>query len=151
MANQKHLDILKQGAQTWNQWRYEHQDIHPDLSYAKLAEADLAGANLSNVDLSEANLMFANLRAANLSESNLYNTNLSEANLVFADLSRADLGSPDFSDAIVGWTIFGNIDMSAVKNLEKVRHEGPSTIGIDTIIRSRGRIPEIFLRNAGIP
>src|SRR6266566_3641302 len=181
MANQKHLDILKQGAQIWNQWRYEHQDIHPDLSYAKLAEADLAGANLSNVDLSEANLMFvnlrnaevidadlddadlrganlrnanlrvANLRAANLSESNLYNTNLSEANLVFADLSRADLGSPDFSDAIVGWTIFGNIDMSAVKNLEKVRHEGPSTIGIDTIIRSQGRIPEIFLRNAGIP
>jgi len=32
-----------------------------------------------------------------------------------------------------------------------VNHEEPSTIGIDTIIRSQGKIPEIFLRNAGIP
>ncbi len=38
-----------------------------------------------------------------------------------------------------------------VKNLEAVRHEGPSTIGIDTIYRSQGKIPEAFLRGAGVP
>jgi hypothetical protein len=32
-----------------------------------------------------------------------------------------------------------------------VRHLGPSTIGIDTIIRSQGKITGIFLRNAGVP
>ena len=32
-----------------------------------------------------------------------------------------------------------------------ISHRGPLTIGIDTIIRSRGKIPEIFLRNAGVP
>jgi TIR domain-containing protein len=38
-----------------------------------------------------------------------------------------------------------------VKNLETAGHAGPSTIGIDTIIRSQGKIPEIFLRKAGVP
>jgi len=31
MTNQEHLDILKQGVDTWNQWRQEHPDIQPDL------------------------------------------------------------------------------------------------------------------------
>ncbi len=49
------------------------------------------------------------------------------------------------------YTSFGAVDLSVVKNLEAVRHRGPSSIGIDTIIRSQGKIPEIFLRNAGVP
>jgi hypothetical protein len=32
-----------------------------------------------------------------------------------------------------------------------VVHEGPSTIGINTIYLSKGRIPEIFLLRAGVP
>jgi len=38
-----------------------------------------------------------------------------------------------------------------VKGLEAVEHRDPSTIGIDTIYRSAGHIPEIFLRRAGVP
>jgi TIR domain len=38
-----------------------------------------------------------------------------------------------------------------VKGLDKVRHDGPSIIGIDTIYRSGGHIPEAFLRDAGVP
>jgi hypothetical protein len=38
-----------------------------------------------------------------------------------------------------------------VKGLESVIHEAPSTIGIDTLYRSKGNIPEIFLRGCGIP
>jgi len=37
-----------------------------------------------------------------------------------------------------------------VKGLETIQHEGPSTIGIDTLLRSEGAIPEIFLRGAGL-
>lgn len=48
-------------------------------------------------------------------------------------------------------TRFANIDLSKAKGLETVIHEGPSTIGIDSIFRSKGRIPEIFLRGAGVP
>jgi len=38
-----------------------------------------------------------------------------------------------------------------VKGLETVQHDGPSTIGIDTIYKSKGNIPEAFLRGAGVP
>ena len=43
------------------------------------------------------------------------------------------------------------IDLSLPKGLNKVRHWGPSSIGIDTIYMSRGKIPEVFLRGAGVP
>jgi hypothetical protein len=48
-------------------------------------------------------------------------------------------------------TIFGNVDLSEARGLETVIHAGPSTIGIDSIFRSKGKIPEIFLRGAGVP
>lgn len=32
-----------------------------------------------------------------------------------------------------------------------MKHVGPSTIGIDTIYRSKGNIPEVLLRGAGVP
>ncbi len=38
-----------------------------------------------------------------------------------------------------------------MKGLETVRHDGPSTIGIDTIYKSKDNIPEAFLRGAGVP
>jgi hypothetical protein len=34
--------------------------------------------------------------------------------------------------------------------LETVEHYAPSTIGIDTIYRSQGNIPEVFLKGAGV-
>jgi len=32
-----------------------------------------------------------------------------------------------------------------------MRHFGPSTVGIDTIYKSKGKIPEVFLRGCGVP
>jgi len=46
MANQQHLDILKQGVEIWNQWREEHPDITPDLREADMSGRHLAHANL---------------------------------------------------------------------------------------------------------
>lgn len=40
--------------------------------------------------------------------------------------------------------------MSVAKGLDTVEHEGPSTIGIDTIYRSHGNISEVFLKGAGV-
>ncbi|MFL5695877.1 MAG: pentapeptide repeat-containing protein [Ktedonobacteraceae bacterium] len=53
MANQKHLDILKQGVEVWNQWRYSHQRIRPDLT-----GADFSRVNLSGVDFNKAKAWF---------------------------------------------------------------------------------------------
>jgi TIR domain len=38
-----------------------------------------------------------------------------------------------------------------VEGLETIKHDGPSSIGIDTLYRSEGHIPESFLRQAGVP
>jgi hypothetical protein len=51
----------------------------------------------------------------------------------------------------VGSTTFANVDLSGVKGLETLSHVGPSFIGIDTIYRSKGKIPLVFLRGAGVP
>jgi hypothetical protein len=47
--------------------------------------------------------------------------------------------------------VFADNDLSEVTGLETVLHLGPSTIGIDTIYKSKGNIPEVFLRGAGVP
>ena len=49
------------------------------------------------------------------------------------------------------YTSFDNVDLSVANGLEAVRHLGPSTIGIDTIYKSHGKIPDVFLRGCGVP
>lgn len=214
MANPEHLEILRQGAVRWNQWRKGHSDERPDLSGAKLGNAELGGANLSgatlrwatlekanagganlqNADLSGANFGRSNLREADLSEADLRDANLCEADLTGANLSCANLseeyqGVPlpggeralatrganlcranlrgvdltgtnlrdtelsetNFSAARTRGTIFAGVDLSVANGLETITHLGPSTVGIDTIYQSRGKIPEVFLRGCGVP
>jgi uncharacterized protein YjbI with pentapeptide repeats/DNA-binding XRE family transcriptional regulator len=131
-----------------------------NLSRAYLKDAKLYGANLSEANLSEANLSGADLgnsdlSRANLSEANLSGANLSEANLSGADLTRTNITSATFDmtnfvEAVVSNTIFGDVDLSQVIGLEGVRHTGPSVIGLDTILRSQAKIPEVFIRRAGV-
>jgi len=132
-----------------------------NLGGAHLGEAHLRGANLWGAGLSEADLHEADLRRANisvsiLSEANLSSADLGGANLAGSDLdqtnlSRANLSEVDFNRASFGGTILANLDLSVVTGLESVNHFGPSTIGIDTIYKSRGKIPEVFLRGCGVP
>ena len=122
-----------------------------DLSEADLIRADLSGADLRQVHLNGANLSRADLGGAHLFEVDLRDVDLRGAGLVRADLIRGDLSRADLSGAYLLGTVFGNVDLSQVKGLETVEHHGPSTIGIDTIYRSGGKIPEVFLRGAGVP
>jgi hypothetical protein len=61
------------------------------------------------------------------------------------------LDHANFDKAMVGSTTFGGVDLSSCSGLDSVQHLAPSTIGVDSIIRSKGRIPEIFLRGVGLP
>ncbi len=156
MANEEHLNILKQGWKAWNQWREQNSATEPNLISAYLISAYLISANLRDANLSRAYLSRAYLRDANLSGANLSgaylrDANLSRANLSGANLSRAYLRDANLSNATVGQTVFGNNDLSTVKGLESVSHLGPSTIGVNTIYQSKGNIPDIFLRGAGVP
>jgi uncharacterized protein YjbI with pentapeptide repeats len=126
MANQQHLDLLKQSVKTWNQWRKEHSDVLLDLSEADLSRtnlneanlnvvnlsgANLSGADLSGADLSQTNLNSAIIILANLSGSNLSGANLSEVYLLSANLSRTNLNGAYFNSAICRGTNLSGVDL----------------------------------------
>jgi len=121
-----------------------------------LGGANLGVTNLSDADLPGAILSAANLRMASLSRANLVRThlrgaNLRDASLIAATFDRAEVAGADFAGAYVGMTTFANTDLSEVVGLEGIHHLAPSMIVIDTIYASKGRIPHVFLRGAGVP
>ena len=125
------------------------------LSDANLTGAKLNGANLSRVNLAGADLTDADLSGANLNGASLVRVNLTNTRFDGADLYESVLNSPvltgaDLTNSIVGYTVFQNCDLSEVLGLDKLRHDAPSTIGIDTLCRSAGQISRGFLRNAGV-
>jgi uncharacterized protein YjbI with pentapeptide repeats len=122
-----------------------------DLLGAYLSEANLFGTNLLGANLSGANLRGADLLLANLIRTNLTGANLSNANLFGVNLLGADLREANFTASTMSATTVVDVDLSAATGLETITHRGPSSIGIDTIYKSQGNIPEIFLRGAGVP
>lgn len=141
-----------------------------DLSHALLNEANLTGATLYGINLSgaylrgtflnNASITFANLSGAEFIEAHLTGADLTGTNLSGAYLSAelsgtnfngADLKDTNLDGSNIDGTVFANNDLSATRGLDKVEHLGPSSIGIDTIYKSGGNIPEAFLRGCGVP
>jgi uncharacterized protein YjbI with pentapeptide repeats len=46
MADQQHLDLLKQGKDVWLQWRQHYPEVQPNLREVNLTGADLRDAYL---------------------------------------------------------------------------------------------------------
>ena len=176
MANPEHLAILKQGVAVWNEWRKTFAYLTPDLANADLRNQNLDGINFSrcilhSVGLFQSSLIKANLDGAelinaylmgvdftgasfmftHLSGTKLLGAKLNGANLTGANLHGSYLSGADFSGAKLMWTSFDSVNLSDVIGLEKTSHVGPSTIGVDTIFKSNGNIPDIFLRGCGVP
>jgi hypothetical protein len=106
---------------------------------------------LGHSSLCEADLTAANLNAANFISANLARARLQHVDLMSTNFIGADLSGADFTGARLLGTVFADVDLSRTVGLKDVSHHGPSTIGIDTIYRSHGLIPESFLRGAGVP
>ncbi len=135
-----------------------------------LRHACLQGAHLAGADLREANLSHTNLGSAELAEADLRNADLTGAELIYADLSRvqlrgavlaraslvrtdltgAQLQGAHLADAHFNGTMLADLDLSAVHGLDSVIHRTRSHIGVDTLFRSQGKIPEVFLRGCGL-
>jgi Pentapeptide repeats (8 copies) len=141
-----------------------------DLNGVDLSEANLKGANLNaahlsgatlrgaslfktfllGADLSGANLNWANLRSAHLRRAQLRGADLTRAHLWSTHFTSVNLEAANFANSMMHGTIFADVDLSQAKGLETVEHSGPSTIGFDTIELSHGKIPDVFLRGAGV-
>lgn len=73
------------------------------------------------------------------------------ASLLDTNFIDSTLAGADFSGASLAQIRWANIDLSEVIGLATTRHFGPSSVGIDTIVRSLGKAPEIFLQGCGVP
>lgn len=170
MANPEHLEILKQGVEVWNEWRIDNRLVRPDLSDANIVELFFDDRNSNSkfrfthpqrVNLGMINFIRANLSGANFTLIDMWNplfrsaildgATFFRAELNAADLSMASVNETDFSHARISAVRFADNDLSTVKGLETVEHLSSSTIGIDTLYKSRGKIPEVFLRGCGVP
>jgi len=146
-----------------------------DLRSAGLAAALANGSRFHRADLSLAHLRGADFRSADLSEALLTDADLSQArferaNLYDASLIGAELGGASFRDAVLcganlreshldgadfrgsrfAFTVLAASDLSRARGLESVVHDGPSTVGIDAFLLSRGEIPDAFLVGIGL-
>ena len=126
-----------------------------DLGNALLRSAILECSHMDAADLWGADLVGADLSNAALSFAKLMNTNLTDASLRGAFFTRTQfqntlLDAADFSHAHVNRATFADVDLSKAIGLDSVTHYGPSTIGVDAIWRSHGKIPAEFLRGAGL-
>lgn len=100
MADRQHLDILAQGAASWNRWRNENRYRQPDLS-----GADLRGFDLRDTDLGGALLARAILAGADLGNADLRGADLTEADLGGAMLSKSTIDINTRYDGIRGCDI----------------------------------------------
>jgi uncharacterized protein YjbI with pentapeptide repeats len=166
MANEEHVERLKQGVDVWNQWRKDNPDICPDLrradlfattlAGANLSRANLAGADLYEADLSEADLSEADLVEADLTAANLTGANLSEADLFAAELSRASLPTAELARAKLSWATLVEANLSGASlsganliaaNLSRANLASADLAEADL---SRANLVEVDFRNANL-
>jgi uncharacterized protein YjbI with pentapeptide repeats len=51
IANQEHLDVIKQGSVVWNSWRVQHPESRPNLTRVNLTDANFIDAYLTKAFL----------------------------------------------------------------------------------------------------
>lgn len=171
MANPKHVAILEQGVEVWNKWREENREIRPDLSEISFDSENFTLYNFSGIDLTNTSIKKCNLIGAKLGKWIFSSDILTPSGLgVFTSqgvimedtafiesvISNLIIDSPvtsnvKFQNCRISGSTFINLDFRQIQGLETTRHRGPSFIGIDCFYKSQGKIPEVFLRGAGVP
>lgn len=127
-------------------------DLHrANLFKAMLTEVDATEANFARVNFNGCALTKAKLTRASFLEADFTKAELSDTNVLGSDFSLARFSDTHASRLTCGWTRWSNCDLSQVIGLDTAVHHGPSSIGLDTWLRSHGQIPPAFLRGSGLP
>jgi hypothetical protein len=131
--------------------RWSSDPYGVDLRKALLNGANLSGQALTIAELEGADLSDAILSGARLEMAKLKGAHLARAQLTRTHFDSCDLEDADFAQAEMAQTILSDIDLSVIRGLTTVVHHAASIVSIDTLVKSRGRIPEAFLRGIGLP
>ena len=131
-----------------------------NLHTATLSGAEINAANFVGAIVIDADLTFCEIEHTCFSEARLQGSSFAFSTLRNVTFCRADLQLVQFNNtyfigvdltgAAVGATSFGDTSFVDVKGLDTLRHEFPSSIGIDTFFNAGG-LPQQFLSGAGVP
>lgn len=125
MENEKHLAILRQGVDVWNEWRRANPQIKPDLrrlslsSYLHFRRGPRAGAKHPEaIDFTGANFRGANLCGVSLAPIQARGQYYCIVGLTNVDLTEAELRGVDFTQADLRGAILIDADLSGA-NLDQ--------------------------------
>jgi len=123
-AESNHVEALRRGPRSWNQWRAQNPSLTPNLTGIALSVGErqmgpISGGpiNFSFARLRHASLRFATLTAANLEMADLSDADLSDARLDGANLSGADLSETLLDRADFAGAKFGGVNLSGASLL----------------------------------
>ena len=143
---------------------------HTSLRNARMSFVKLDGARIYNSDLTSASLCDASLQgcvvghstcleSTDFSQASLFGTlfhdcdfrgSRMDAILVGVEFSECNMDMCDFAGAVFDGTVFNKVDLSNALGLTGGDHYGPTSFDIETLRRSRGRIPGTFLKCCGL-
>jgi hypothetical protein len=146
---------------TFNRGNLQGADLNRAfLPFASFVNVNLKGADLSNVlaagtyfsDSSLTDVRFdgADIQHADFGNADLSGAKFNRAQIINTNFFGTILKDADFAEATIAYVSFNNTDLGVAQNLDSVQHVGPSSIGIDTIYKSHGKISEKFLRACGV-
>lgn len=145
--SQKELEEIISEHEKWRKTKYKKgkravlTDI--DLSNKAIIARDLSGAILANSLLEN-----TNLRRTTLDGANLIKTNFCGANLYRVNFNRAKVNETDLTDAKSKCTIYSCLDLCGFKNIDKMEHRAPSSVGIDTLKITRSSLQRRYERSS---
>ena len=137
-----------------------------DLSEARFHNSYILACSFKSANLYHAGFGQARVDLTNFEGADLRKVNFAEAFFVNGSFNNADLSEAIFQLSVFktmkfaqtqlarawfGATVIAGADLSETRGLELARHRYPSYIDVDTIYKSRGKIPKTFLSEAGIP
>jgi hypothetical protein len=132
-SESNHVEALRRGPRSWNQWRAQNPSTTPNLTGIALSASErqmgpINGGpmNFSFTRLRHASLRFATLTRANLEMADLSEADLSDARLDGANLSGADLCGAlceraDFADARLGGANLAAANLKDARNLTQAQ------------------------------
>lgn len=135
-----------------------------DLTKADLIAANIEGCQLVGANLRDANLAYARVSGSQMISADMRGASLERAYMIGCNLWGADLRRTDltlttfvgvyFDDVNLDGAKFGSLvsfcDISGARGLDTVQHVGHSALDINSLVRSKYSIPDVFLRGCGL-
>lgn len=122
-----------------------------DMSKADLGKAFITDCAFGEATLAGASLGGADIEVSKFLGTELSNTNFHGALVIGTEFQPRFFSGADFTHVRMASCVFLNTDFRGVKGLSSVVHGGPSSVAIETLFLSEGKIPKKFLLGCGVP